>query len=345
MQPLSPGDIPLKHATQLPHYSQLKQQQYRRDRRSLVLLLAFLALTLVVSLCAGERWIWPTAWLDEAQQLFVWQLRLPRTLAVMLVGASLAMSGTVMQAVFDNPLAEPGLLGVANGAGVALVLTVLLGQGLLPVWTLSLSAIAGALLITFLLLHFARRHISNTRLLLIGIALGIICSAVMTWAVYFSTSLDLRQLMYWMMGGFSGIDWRHGWLMLALLPLLLWLSRQGKVLNGLTLGEIQARQLGIPVYRWRTILVLFMGVQVGLSVALAGIIAFIGLVIPHMLRLCGLTDQRYLLSGCALAGGGILLLADTVARVALSAAELPIGVVTATLGSPWFIWLLLRNRL
>ncbi|MEQ9943236.1 vitamin B12 ABC transporter permease BtuC [Pectobacterium aroidearum] len=345
MQPLSPGDIPLKHATQLPHYSQLKQQQYRRDRRSLVLLLAFLALTLVVSLCAGERWIWPMAWLDEAQQLFVWQLRLPRTLAVMLVGASLAMSGTVMQAVFDNPLAEPGLLGVANGAGVALVLTVLLGQGLLPVWTLSLSAIAGALLITFLLLHFARRHISNTRLLLIGIALGIICSAVMTWAVYFSTSLDLRQLMYWMMGGFSGIDWRHGWLMLALLPLLLWLSRQGTVLNGLTLGEIQARQLGIPVYRWRTILVLVMGVQVGLSVALAGIIAFIGLVIPHMLRLCGLTDQRYLLSGCALAGGGVLLLADTVARVALSAAELPIGVVTATLGSPWFIWLLLRNRL
>ncbi|MEI7232667.1 vitamin B12 ABC transporter permease BtuC [Pectobacterium carotovorum] len=329
----------------LPHYSQLKQQQCRRDRRSLALLLAFLALTVIVSLCAGDRWIWPTAWLDDAQQLFVWQLRLPRTLAVMLVGASLAMSGTVMQAVFDNPLAEPGLLGVANGAGVALVLTVLLGQGLLPVWMLSLSAIAGALLITFLLLHFARRHISNTRLLLIGIALGIICSAVMTWAVYFSTSLDLRQLMYWMMGGFSGIDWRHGWLMLALLPLLLWLSRQGAVLNGLTLGEIQARQLGIPVYRWRTILVLVMGVQVGLSVALAGIIAFIGLVIPHMLRLCGLTDQRYLLTGCALAGGGVLLLADTVARVALSSAELPIGVVTATLGSPWFIWLLLRNRL
>ncbi|WP_420065800.1 vitamin B12 ABC transporter permease BtuC [Pectobacterium colocasium] len=345
MQPSSPGDTPLKHATPLPHYSQLKQQQYRRDRRSLILLLVFLVLTLVVSLCAGERWIWPTAWLDDAQQLFVWQLRLPRTLAVMLVGASLAMSGTVMQAVFDNPLAEPGLLGVANGAGVALVLAVLLGQGLLPVWTLSLSAIAGALLITFLLLHFARRHISNTRLLLIGIALGIICSAVMTWAVYFSTSLDLRQLMYWMMGGFSGIDWRHGWLMLALLPVLLWLSRQGTVLNGLALGEIQARQLGIPVYRWRTILVLVMGVQVGLSVALAGIIAFIGLVIPHMLRLCGLTDQRYLLTGCALAGGGVLLLADTVARVALSSAELPIGVVTATLGSPWFIWLLLRNRL
>ncbi|MBA0168033.1 vitamin B12 ABC transporter permease BtuC [Pectobacterium sp. CFBP8739] len=345
MQPSSPGDTPLKHATPLPHYSQLKQQQYRRDRRSLILLLVFLVLTLVVSLCAGERWIWPTAWLDDAQQLFVWQLRLPRTLAVMLVGASLAMSGTVMQAVFDNPLAEPGLLGVANGAGVALVLAVLLGQGLLPVWTLSLSAIAGALLITFLLLHFARRHISNTRLLLIGIALGIICSAVMTWAVYFSTSLDLRQLMYWMMGGFSGIDWRHGWLMLALLPVLLWLSRQGTVLNGLALGEIQARQLGIPVYRWRTILVLIMGVQVGLSVALAGIIAFIGLVIPHMLRLCGLTDQRYLLTGCALAGGGVLLLADTVARVALSSAELPIGVVTATLGSPWFIWLLLRNRL
>ncbi|EHD21067.1 MULTISPECIES: vitamin B12 ABC transporter permease BtuC [Brenneria] len=333
MQPLNSG------------YTQLKQRQRVRDRRRLILLFLLTLSTLTIGLCAGERWIWPLHWLDESQRIFVWQLRLPRTLAVMLVGASLAMCGAVMQAIFDNPLAEPGLLGVANGAGVALVLSVLLGQGMLPVWALSLSAIAGALLITFLLLRFARRHVSNARLLLIGVALGIICSAVMTWAVYFSTSLDLRQLMYWMMGGFSGIDWRHGWLMLALLPLILWLSRRGEVLNGLALGEIAARQLGVSVYHWRNLLVWVVGALVGLSVALAGVIGFIGLIIPHMLRLCGLTDQRYLLTGCALAGGSILMLADTLARIALASAELPIGVVTATLGAPWFIWLLLRNRL
>ncbi|MCG8710104.1 vitamin B12 ABC transporter permease BtuC [Brenneria sp. 4F2] len=333
MQTLSPG------------YTQLKRRQQIRDRRRLTLLLFLALFTLTIGLCAGDRWIWPFSWLDESQRIFIWQLRFPRTLAVMLVGASLAMSGAVMQSIFDNPLAEPGLLGVANGAGVALVLTVLIGQGALPVWVLSLSAIVGALLITFLLLRFARKQVSNARLLLIGVSLGIICSAVMTWAVYFSTSLDLRQLMYWMMGGFSGIDWRHGWLMLALLPFILWLSGQGKVLNRLALGEIQARQLGVSVYYWRNLLVLVVGVLVGVSVALAGVIGFVGLIIPHMLRLCGLTDQRYLLTGCALAGGSILMLADTLARVALASSELPIGVVTATLGAPWFIWLLLRNRI
>lgn len=324
-------------------YAELQAQQRRHDRRRIVWLALFAVGVMAVSLCVGERWVAPWQWWDASQRLFIWQLRLPRTLAVMLVGASLAMSGAVMQAIFTNPLAEPGLLGVANGAGVALVLGVLLGQGEQPVWALSLCAIVGALLITLLLLRFARRHVSNARLLLIGVALGIACSAVMTWAVYFSTSLDLRQLMYWMMGGFSGVDWRHGWLMLALLPCLLWLSRQGGVLNGLALGEIQARQLGIAVYGWRNVLVLTIGILVGLSVALAGVIGFVGLIIPHALRLCGLTDQRYLLPGCALAGAAVLALSDTAARAALSAAELPIGVITATFGAPWFIWLLLRK--
>ncbi|PYB28527.1 vitamin B12 ABC transporter permease BtuC, partial [Serratia marcescens] len=266
-------------------------------------------------------------------------------LAVMLVGAALAVAGAVMQALFENPLAEPGLLGVANGAGVALVLTVLLGHGLLPVALMSAAAIAGALAMTFLLLGFARRRrLTNARLLLVGVALGIVCSALMTWAVYFSTSLDLRQLMYWMMGGFGGVDWRQKWLVLALLPVLLWLCGQGRALNLMALGEVQARQLGLSLHLWRNLLVLAIGWLVGVSVALAGVIGFVGLVIPHILRLTGLTDQRYLLPACALAGAGVLLVADVIARVALLAAELPIGVVTATLGAPLFIWLLTRTK-
>ena len=320
----------------------LARQQQRQNIRWLLCLSVLMLLALLLSLCAGEQWISPGDWFTPRGELFVWQIRLPRTLAVLLVGAALAISGAVMQALFENPLAEPGLLGVSNGAGVGLIAAVLLGQGQLPNWALGLCAIAGALIITLILLRFARRHLSTSRLLLAGVALGIICSALMTWAIYFSTSVDLRQLMYWMMGGFGGVDWRQSWLMLALIPVLLWICSQSRPMNMLALGEISARQLGLPLWFWRNVLVAATGWMVGVSVALAGAIGFIGLVIPHILRLCGLTDHRVLLPGCALAGASALLLADIVARLALAAAELPIGVVTATLGAPVFIWLLLK---
>lgn len=320
----------------------LARQQQRQNIRWLLCLSVLMLLALLLSLCAGEQWISPGDWFSPRGELFVWQIRLPRTLAVLLVGAALAISGAVMQALFENPLAEPGLLGVTNGAGVGLIAAVLLGQGQLPNWALGLCAIAGALIITLILLRFARRHLSTSRLLLAGVALGIICSALMTWAIYFSTSVDLRQLMYWMMGGFGGVDWRQSWLMLALIPVLLWICCQSRPMNMLALGEISARQLGLPLWFWRNVLVAATGWMVGVSVALAGAIGFIGLVIPHILRLCGLTDHRVLLPGCALAGASALLLADVVARLALAAAELPIGVVTATLGAPVFIWLLLK---
>ncbi|APJ72390.1 vtamin B12-transporter permease [Escherichia coli] len=320
----------------------LARQQQRQNIRWLLCLSVLMLLALLLSLCAGEQWISPGDWFSPRGELFVWQIRLPRTLAVLLVGAALAISGAVMQALFENPLAEPGLLGVSNGAGVGLIAAVLLGQGQLPNWALGLCAIAGALIITLILLRFARRHLSTSRLLLAGVALGIICSALMTWAIYFSTSVDLRQLMYWMMGGFGGVDWRQSWLMLALIPVLLWICCQSRPMNMLALGEISARQLGLPLWFWRNVLVAATGWMVGVSVALAGAIGFIGLVSPHILRLCGLTDHRVLLPGCALAGASALLLADVVARLALAAAELPIGVVTATLGAPVFIWLLLK---
>lgn len=317
-------------------------RQQRLERLWLLALFSLMLCMAVLSLCAGDQWFAPPHWMREDAQLFIWQIRLPRTLAVLLVGAALAISGAIMQALFENPLAEPGLLGVSNGAGVALVAAVLLGQGMLPDWVLGICAIAGALVITFILLRFSRRHLSNSRLLLAGVALGIICSALMTWAIYFSSSLDLRQLMYWMMGGFGGVDWRQWWLMVTLLPVIVWLCRNYAPLNLMALGEMSARQLGLPIWLWRNILVIATGWLVGVSVALAGAIGFIGLVIPHMLRLKGLTDHRILLPASALAGAAVLLGADIIARLALTSAELPIGVVTATLGAPVFIWLLLK---
>lgn len=320
----------------------LARHQHRHDRRRLCFLALLLLIACTFSLCAGDQWIAPEAWFSDAGRLFVWQIRLPRTVAVMLVGGALALCGAIMQALFENPLAEPGLLGVSNGAGVGLIAAVMLGQGVLPEWALGLCAICGALVITLILLRFARWHLSTSRLLLAGVALGIICSALMTWAIYFSTSFDLRQLMYWMMGGFGGVDWQQSWLMLALVPVMAWVCVQSQPLNMLALGETSARQLGLSLWFWRNVLVLATGWMVGVSVALAGAIGFIGLVIPHILRLCGITDHRILLPGCILAGASALLFADIVARLALSAAELPIGVVTATLGAPVFIWLLLK---
>ena len=171
----------------------LARLQHRSDLRRLCLLGVLMIVATTVSLCAGDRWLGPESWFTPEGQLFVWQIRLPRTLAVLLVGAALALCGTIMQALFENPLAEPGLLGVSNGAGVGLIAAVMLGGGELSAWGISLSAILGALLITLILLRFARRHLSTSRLLLAGVALGIICSALLTWAVYFSTSFDLRD--------------------------------------------------------------------------------------------------------------------------------------------------------
>lgn len=325
-------------------FAQIQRRQQYRDELKLSLLALLLAIAFVLSLSVGDLWLPPTLWMSEQAELFVWQLRLPRSLAVIFVGAGLAMSGAVMQSLFDNPLSEPGLLGVANGAGVALVLTILFGGGFMPVWILSINAIIGALVLTIILLALSRRKlISGSRLLLIGFALGITCSAIMTWAVYFSSSLDLRQLLYWLMGSFGGIGWQQKYLIMALSPAIIWLIYQGNKLNLLSLGDVQARQLGVPLVIWRNILVILVAWVVGVSVALAGIIGFIGLIIPHMLRLVGITDHRYLLTGCALAGACILLVADLLSRIVLSSAELPVGVITSTLGAPLFIWMLLRN--
>ncbi|MDY3696105.1 MAG: vitamin B12 ABC transporter permease BtuC [Proteus mirabilis] len=315
------------------------------DRKKLFLMALVLCFLFIFSLSVGEISLFPHQWLTDEAYLFVWQIRLPRILAVVTVGASLAIAGAIMQALFQNPLAEPGLLGVSSGAGVCVVLLIVLQIGL-SYWLISSAAIFGALGITILLMFFTRiKKLSNAQLLLIGVALGVMASAIMTWLVYFSSALDLRQLMYWLMGSFSGIDWRHQILFWALMPILLILILQADVLNYLSLGSFRAKQLGISVNQWRNWFILAVGLLIGLSVALAGAISFVGLVVPHLLRLSGLTHYKTLLPACALAGGVLLLLADLLSRLILNGAEVPIGVITATLGAPLFIWLLATKEM
>ncbi|MEQ4923608.1 vitamin B12 ABC transporter permease BtuC [Proteus hauseri] len=323
----------------------LKKKQRKNDNKKLFFMTIVVSLLAIFSLSAGEVWLFPNQWFSAEAKLFVWQIRLPRILAVIIVGASLAIAGAVMQALFENPLAEPGLLGVSSGAGVCVVLLITLQIGT-TYWLISSAAILGALGITLLLMFFTQiKKLSNAQLLLIGVALGVMASAIMTWLVYFSSALDLRQLMYWLMGSFSGIDWRHQLLFWGLLPVILLLFWQANMLNYLSLGTFSAKQLGISVQQWRNRFILAVGLLVGLSVALAGAISFVGLIVPHLLRLCGITHYKTLLPACALTGGGLLVLADLLSRLMLNGAEVPIGVVTATIGAPLFIWLLATKEM
>lgn len=327
----------------IPRYLDLYRKQNIKNSVINIFLLLLLIITLLINISFGESIFWPNQWWTSEAKLFVWQLRIPRALAVITVGAGLAVSGAIMQAIFGNPLSEPALLGVANGAGVALVATLLLSAGTASVLLLNITAIGGALFINLLLLLFSRIfNLSTAKLLLTGIAFSIICSALMTWAVYFSNQLNLRQLMYWLMGSFSGIDWRQLWLIVLMIPVIIWICLQGKVVNLLALGELQAWQLGTPVIVWRNLFIIAVAWLVGLSVALAGTISFIGLIVPHLLRFLGVTDHRSLLCSSMLSGATLLLLADLLARTLLDSAELPIGVVTASIGAPLFIWMLLR---
>ena len=267
-------------------------------------------------------------------------------MAALAIGASLAASGAVLQVLLGNPLAEPGVLGISGGASLALVI-LLFALPYVPGPMLTmLAAMLGALVFTMILVSLSwRRRVSTARLLLIGVALGILSGAVVTWAFYFSSDLNLRQLMYWLMGSVGGVSWTQLSLLLIVIPVLSWLCTQGRKLDLLMLGEGQAKQLGLDVaaFRWR--LILIVSLLVGASVALGGVIGFIGLVIPHLLRLALGTENRFLLPLSAMCGALLLAVADTLSRVILPSAELPVGVVITSLGAPVFIWMLLRSQI
>ncbi|PSV41080.1 vitamin B12 ABC transporter permease BtuC [Photobacterium sp. GB-210] len=324
----------------------LLARQQSRWRFSFWLIVLLLILVCFFSLSVGELWITPWAPEGGLEQQLLLQLRLPRLLAALAIGAALASSGAVLQVLLGNPLAEPGVLGISGGASLALV-AVLFFLPFAPSPMLTMfTAMGGALLFTLILVGLSRRRsVSMTRLLLIGVALGILSSAAITWAFYFSDDLNMRQLMYWLMGSLGGVNWQQLSLLFFIVPVLAVLCCQGKKLDILMLGELHARQLGLNVATLRWKLILMVSLLVGSAVALAGIIGFIGLVVPHLIRLMLGTENRFLLPLSALAGGVLLAFADTLSRILLPSADLPVGVVTTSLGAPVFIWMLMRAQL
>ena len=327
---------------------EFSQLIYRKQRRwNLFAIAAIVSLLLfsLLYLMVGEVFISPFSEVTPLMEQLVLQLRLPRLLTAIAIGAALAVSGAVLQVLLGNVLAEPGVLGISGGASVMMVLVLFF----IPVFAtpvgFMLAAVAGALLFTLLLVSFAQvARLTTTRLLLVGVALGILSGAVVTWAFYFSDDLSLRQLMYWLMGSVGGASWYHHILTLMLLPVLIWLCFKGQVLDKLMMGETHAKQLGIDVEAVRWKLILAVSVLVGGAVALGGVIGFVGLVVPHLLRLSLGSENRYLLPMSALSGAALLVFADIIARTSLDSAELPLGVVTTSIGAPIFIWMLVKNH-
>lgn len=286
-------------------------------------------------------------------ELILGQIRLPRALLGLSVGAVLALSGVAMQGLFRNPLADPGLIGVSSGAALGAAATIvgseLIGgiPPLLQPYLLSLSAFAGGLGVTALVYRLGRRSggIHVATMLLAGIALTALAGAVIGLFSYLADDSTLRTLTFWNLGSLNGASYARLWpLLLVTVAVTVWLPRRAQALNALLLGESEARHLGFDVERLKRELVFCTALAVGAAVAAAGMIGFVGLVVPHLVRLIVGPDHRLLLPASALAGGSLLLLADLLARLMLAPAELPIGIVTALLGAPFFLYLLLRGR-
>ena len=284
----------------------------------------------------------------------IYNIRLPRMVLGVLIGAALAVSGLLMQGLFRNPLADPGLVGVSAGAGLGAVGIIVLGTtalapltAFLGIYALQLASFAGGLVTTFILYRVATRagQTAIATMLLAGIALGALAGAVTGVMVYVATDSQLRDLTFWGLGSLSGANWTKVMASGPIIVVALFVAAfMGRGLNALTLGEATAGHLGIPVQRFKRVVVVAVAAATGASVAVSGGIGFVGIVVPHLLRLVIGPDHRYLLPATALLGASFLLLADAISRVIVSPAELPIGIVTAAVGGPFFLWILLRKR-
>ncbi|MBD1556751.1 vitamin B12 ABC transporter permease BtuC [Vibrio sp. S9_S30] len=327
------------------NFSQLIQNKQRRWKNCFIASSILLLVLCLSYLSIGEVFISPFNYSEPLHQMLLMELRLPRLLAAVAIGSALAISGASLQVLLGNSLAEPGVLGISGGASLAMVVVLFLLPVMPSPEVSMLAAIGGSLLFTLVIVSMARSlRLSTPRLLLVGVALGILSGAVVTWAFYFSDDMSMRVLMYWLMGSIGGTSWHQHTLTLFMLPVIVWLCLQGNKLDKLMVGETHAKQLGVDVNQLRWRLILAVSLLVGMSVALGGIISFVGLVIPHLLRLAFGTENKYLLPMSAIAGAGLLVFADILARISLDSAELPLGVVTTTIGAPFFIWMLLRNH-
>lgn len=325
----------------------------------LVVLTGLLAVSLVVGAAIGAYPISPAEVLgavarrvtaqpaDGLVDAVLWDIRLPRVVLAALVGACLAAAGAIMQGVFGNPLAEPGLVGVSSGAAVAAVLAIVTGATAIGFWVQPTAAFLGGLVVTagvYLMARVDGRSEMLT-LLLTGIAVNAFAGAVIGFLMTVSDDAELRSITFWNLGSVSTATWPS---VLSVLPFAalglavsVWLARP---LDLLALGERAAGHLGVPLEQVRRVAILVTAMLTAAAVAVAGIIGFVGLVVPHAVRLVVGPGHRLLVPAAALVGASLLIWADLISRTVAAPREIPLGVVTALIGSPVFFWLLRREH-
>lgn len=288
------------------------------------------------------------------KQSVLLQIRLPRTLLAIITGLSLAVSGAVMQGLFRNPLADPGLMGISAGCAFGAALFSVLGaawlagvSGLYSIWALPVAAFLGGLISTWLVFFLGRRgqRTDVATMLLAGVAINVIASAGTSALKFVADDQALRGVVFWLMGDLGSTPWdRLIWVAPIQLATVVAMLFYAPTLNALLLGEAEAQHLGYRVERSKRVLILLVALCVGLSVSLAGVIGFVGLVVPHLLRRVVGADHRVLLPASALLGAILVLLADWLSRTLLAPTEIPVGILMALTGGPFFIWLLLSTR-
>ncbi|WP_329600848.1 iron ABC transporter permease [Citrobacter koseri] len=285
---------------------------------------------------------------DDTLRQIWFNIRLPRVLLALVIGGSLALAGCVMQGLFRNPLADPGLLGISSGAALAVALWVVLPLTLPPLIMLyapMLAAFIGALIATVVIFLLSRQRDSSlSRLLLVGIAINALCGAAVGVLSWISNDTQLRQLSLWGMGSLGQAQWSTLLAVASLMiPTVFLIWRLAGALNLLQLGEEEAHYLGVDVRVVQRILLICSALLVAAAVAVSGVIGFIGLVVPHLIRMWLGADHRAVIPGSVLAGAFLLLIADTIARTLVAPAEMPVGLLTSILGAPWFLWLIFRR--
>lgn len=282
---------------------------------------------------------------SAAEEIIILQIRLPRIVLGVLVGAALATAGCAMQGIFKNPMACPYVIGVSSGAALGATFA-LATFAQISMYTLPLMAFIGALAAIFLVYNIARvgGKLPTETLLLAGIAVAIFLSAITSFIVYMSGE-SLHGIMFWLMGGFAGKGWSH--VMIALLwicigIIVIYIFARG--LNVMLLGEEPAQHLGIDVEKLKKIMIVSVALIVASAVAVSGVIGFVGLIIPHIMRILVGPDHRILIPSAAMAGGIFLVWSDTIARTIIGPTEIPVGIITAFFGAPFFLYLLRRRK-
>ena len=331
----------------------LERYAYKIPMLPGLLLGAMLGLSLLFALSVGAFVInWSTIFALETSSVdwqILWDIRAPRILLAGIVGATLAVCGAALQGLFRNPLADPGLIGISSGAALAVAITIVLlpsTSGIMGLYGLSFAAFTGGILTTLVIFKLAGSdRQSVVHLILAGVAITAITSSAVGFLTYLSNDQELRALTFWTMGSFGGALWPSVLVSASLcLPVLYLLGRQAKGLNRLLLGEHEAAYLGSNVTLLKRKVILLTALAVGVSVAVSGIVGFIGLVVPHLVRLVWKADHRVLLPASAALGALLAISADTLARSIVAPSEMPVGIITSIIGGPFFLWLLSKSR-